>query len=100
MKKIILVIFFSVLTGASILQADDYDHPQEYIKSELDHLKTLPIGLSEGINGHITKFQGLKSQLPASEVEFKGLIDGGVIALQKMKDDKDDSRLADNSNKV
>lgn len=95
MKKIILALFFSVLADVSILQADDFEHPQEYIKTELDHLKTLTIGLSEGINGHITKFQILKNQLPAGEVEFKGLIDAGISALQKMKDDKDYSKLAD-----
>lgn len=90
-----MAIFFSVLAGVSIIQADDFAHPHEYVEEVLENLKNQKIGLSEGINGHITKFQNLKNQLPASEVEFKGLIDAGIIALQKMKDDKDDSKLAD-----
>jgi len=95
MNQIIYVVFFSIVVGIPVLQADEVTHPHEYVESTLNRLKSQKIGLSEGIDGHIAKFQNLKSELAAGETAFKGVVDAGIIVLQEMKDDQDDSRLAD-----
>jgi len=75
--------------------AENYVHPHQYIETGLKNWKQV------GADGKTTyqritdKLVALKNALPASESGFKTKIDAGITALNKMRDNLDDSKLDD-----
>lgn len=75
--------------------AENYADPHQYIETGLSNWKQV------GSDGKTTyqfiteKLLALKGALPTSEDAFKAKIDAGIAALNKMRDNLDDSKLDD-----